>query len=284
MRRALAALTLLSVAACGRSPVGWRDDGADGLGGRGDGDDSSQTCQQADFLFVIDDSESMADNQEKLAANYDIFVGGIVDAVERLETIHVGVVTTDAYVHNGPGCQDLGGLVVRTGGPHSSSHRCGPYAEGHNYMTEADDLDESFRCAARVGTAGSAVEAVLGASVAALSPPLTEAGGCNEGFLRDDALLVLVIVTDEDAEVDPVFAASELLSRKDGGLDDVVVVALGNPSDGSCGLGDTQVSLGLEAFVRSFRHGFMGPICASSYEEVFAEAVALVEDACPAGR
>ncbi|MEX1367345.1 MAG: hypothetical protein AB1Z98_29730 [Nannocystaceae bacterium] len=291
MLRSLTAVAAVAcVVGCGRTPVAWFDDGGGGAsgrrpgaeGGRDDAGGSSQTCEAVDFLFVIDDSESMADNQAKLVANYDAFVGGILATVERLETVHVGVVATDAYEHNIGGCRDLGGLVVRTGGANSSRESCGPYAEGHHYMTEADELDQTFRCAAQVGTDGSAAEAVLGAAIAALSPPLVEVGACNEGFLRDDALLVLVIVTDEDAELDPVYASSQLLASKDGGLDDIVVVALANPSDGECGLGGSTIpSFGLETFVSLFRHGFIGPICAPDYDEVLAEAVEVVEDACP---
>ncbi|MEX1364720.1 MAG: hypothetical protein AB1Z98_16455 [Nannocystaceae bacterium] len=98
---------------CGRSPVGWFDDGGGGASGRrpgaeGERDDaggSSQTCEAVDFLFVVDDSESMADNQAKLVANHDAFVGGILATMERLETVHVGVVATDAYEPNVSGCQ-----------------------------------------------------------------------------------------------------------------------------------------------------------------------------------
>ena len=47
----------------------------------------------------------MADEQSKLVANYGTFVAGIRETIERLDSVHVGVVTTDAYGHS-PGADD----------------------------------------------------------------------------------------------------------------------------------------------------------------------------------
>lgn len=285
MIRCCAVLALVGAMGCGRSPVDGliRDGQGDALDGYGDDDHgangSSQTCERVDFLFVVDNSQSMADNQAKLVANFGALLGGVEEAIEPLESMHLGVVTSDNYAHNSSECRHLGGLVVQTGGPQSSQARCGPFADGHNYMTENDLLADTFSCAASVGTDGSGSESILYSALLAVSPPLTDPGQCNAGFMRDDALLVVVLITDEDAEVDPVFAATELVTQKGSG--DVVVVALGNPSDGSCGIGAGGPAFGLESFVALFRHGFMGPICADDYGDVFAEAVATIQDACP---
>jgi hypothetical protein len=290
MRTLFALMGAMLMAACGRSPVSWAD-GAGGAGashgrvsaggGADDGDDgadggSGPTCQQVDFLFVIDDSQSMADNQAKLVTANDAFIGGIAEAVEQLESVHVGVITTDAYAPNASECRALGGLVVQTGGADSSGAQCGPYAEGHAFMTEVDDIETSFPCAARVGTDGSGSEAVMGAILAAVSPPLTDPGACNEGFVRDGALLVMVIVTDEDLDIAPEFAYSQLLAYKN--PSDLVVVALANPSDGECG---PNPAFGIESLVAQAQHGFLGSICADDYGDIFDDAVAVVAEACP---
>lgn len=290
MLRRAALLTMLG-SACGRSELyGFgRDAGAaDGWDGGFDDDDGAghghQSCEEVDFLFVVVDSHSMADNQANLVAHYDAFVGGFAETIERLESIHVGVVATDAYSHNTSSCDALGGLVVQTGGPASSDRRCGPYAGLHNYMSEDDDLDDTFRCAARVGTDGSGAEQSLGAAIAAMTPPLVDAGQCNEGFIRPNALLVLVVVTDEEAEMDPLFAAQAIVDAKRGSFDDVVVVLLANTPDSECALGNGgKIAYGLTSFAASFRHAFVAPICADDYGEVFHDAVAQLESACPQG-
>lgn len=286
-------MVLVTLAGCGRTGLdgaygdGSAEGGAfddldpfgDGAGGR---DLKPQTCEQVDFLFVIDNSGSMADEQAKLVANYHTFVDGIRETIERLETVHVGVVTTDAYSASPGECRSVGGLVTRTAGANSSQETCGPYAEGHNYMTDADDLTEAFACAARVGTSGSGTEGILSAPVAAIAPPLTDPGQCNDGFLRDDALLVVFVITDEDAEIDPVFASADIIARKPGGRSDVVTVVLANPSDGECGLGGHDIGAwGLETFVDVFKYGLFEALCAQDFADVMDAAVAAVAEACP---
>jgi hypothetical protein len=59
------------------------------------------------------------------------------------------------------------------------------------------DIASAFNCTARVGTAGSGIELVAESTLTALSPGHVGSGGCNEGFLRDDAVLVVTIITDE---------------------------------------------------------------------------------------
>lgn len=277
----------LGLLGCGRTSLYSAEDragsGAASLGElEGESAGGVQTCREVDFLFVVDNSGSMRDNQAKLVANYDVFIDGIVETIDRLESIHVGVVTTDAYASNLYPCNELGGLVLNTGGKDSSNRKCGPYADGDNFMTEADNLDVKFRCAARVGTEGSGKESSLQAAISAVTPPMTQPGGCNEGFVRDGALLVLVIISDEDVDIDPLFAAGSLVEAKHGDLDSIVVVGLANPETGECGeVFDEQIARGLTGFAASFPHGFVGPICASDYSEVFAQAVDVVRGACP---
>src|SRR5690606_17290039 len=116
--------------------------------------------------------------------------------LEDTEGYHIGIITSDLYIFD-QGCSQEGAMVIATGGADSSASVCGPYAEGHRYMTQMDDLDQAFACAGQVGTGGAGNERPIQTMQAALSPAMNGAGGCNEGFLRDDALLVIVIISDE---------------------------------------------------------------------------------------
>ena len=63
-------------------------------------------------------------------------------------------------------------------------------AGGKRYIAKGQpNLAETFSCLARVG--GSGYDLIGQALTAAVSPELRAPGGCNEGFLRDDALLVV---------------------------------------------------------------------------------------------
>lgn len=173
------------------------------------------------------------------------------------------------------------------------------------YLTSAqNDLDDTFACVAEVGIAGARerqVDAILNA--------LEEngAGGCNEGFLREDAILVVTLITDEeDGEVagngvpewnvgsagTPAEWKQRLLDYKSG--DDQAVVLLGllgdldepNPqcacdiNDPSCTVDGAEASPLLREFVTSLPKGATGSVCEPSYDPFFAQAVDLIEQTC----
>lgn len=69
-------------------------------------------------------------------------------------------------------------------------------AAGH--AVDLVGLQHRFRCLALLGTDGDTYEKGLEAVERALTPPLTSPGGPNDGFLRDDAYLVVIYLTDEN--------------------------------------------------------------------------------------
>lgn len=160
----------------------------------------STACENVDILFVVDNSGSMADNQAALVQSYPGFIKGIQNQLGADKNYHVGVATSDEYAGNATGCQQIGALVTQTSGPNSSESVCGPFSEGHRFLSAKDDLSGGFACMATVGTGGDGNENVMEAAIAAVGPGLNQSGGCNAGFIRDDSLLVVVIIADEDDE------------------------------------------------------------------------------------
>lgn len=289
MWRGWAALAF--VAACGRSPVLLEGDEGFGAGSHFDGGDDphddghdgrhEQLCREVDFLFVIDDSATMAQYQTQVVENHHVFIDGIRDAISSIETMHIGVVTTERYTANVVDCEQPGGLLVHTD-PGGGVQECGPYKDGHNYMTARDNLEIDLRCALEVGTDGTDLDAPLGAALAAISPPLSDPGACNEGFFTPGALLVLVIVSDSypsehPADLDPYFASVSIAERV-GSYDDVVVVLFASTEESPC-LNPLLPALG--DFAGTFPHSFVGAICEHDYSGPFDEAVEVVKGACP---
>jgi hypothetical protein len=197
-------------------------------------------------------------------------------------------------------------MVIATGGDDSSNAVCGPYADGHSYMTENDDLDVAFSCAAMVGTDGDSDERPMQTMQAALAPGMNGPGGCNEGFLRDDALLVIVIITDEedDHEVDgcnqnaypgssgePEQWFEAVVARKAGVEANVVVLALvgpPGPDPAVCpvldkcegGIDGAEVAERVASFTTMFTNGIVGRVCEPSFGSFFSEAVGVIAAAC----
>lgn len=298
-------------------------------------------CAKVDFLFVVDNSGSMADEQQNLAASFPAFMDTIRDEIEAMD-YHVMVVSTDGdYIQSGgsggsqviacsagnctcapaPECCDdacamgqdscfgvpcgseleVEGCDVELGaGRRFSSAGSCDLPEDARFIDESEpDLEDKFLCLADVGTFGSGNEIPIDAMLAAVSDDNGSAGGCNEGFLRDDAVLVVTIITDEEddheegffgSEGDPPQWREDLLAAKGGNETAVVVLGLLGDNDqpgGLCtplddgGVDGAEASPRLREFAESFgNRGFVGSVCAPSYDAFFAEAVAVVDTAC----
>ncbi len=135
-----------------------------------------KTKKPIDVLFVIDDSASMKNDQEALAANFKSFIESFITSEVDF---HLGTVTTDMIK---PGRK---GELVLPGSPMVRF-----------LVPSTPNLTLAFEAMANVGVNGSPDEKGLAAARAALSEPLLS--GANKGFLRKEADLGIVIVADED--------------------------------------------------------------------------------------
>ena len=259
-------------------------------------------CAAVDFLFVVDSSGSMFVHQESLVANFATFVDGIREAADTVDSVHVGVVTSDAYEFNAEQCSDIGQLVTQTRLPDGTTPVCGPW-EGRNYLTDADDLESGFACAARVGIHGDQCERPMEGLLRAVDGTHAGAGDCNAGFLREDSLLVIVLLTDEwDGPSDPELPYCdpspgtpddwyETVVEARGGIEsNVVVLSLLNyetapgagpcPPCGSIGCVDEFDTRHVQSFTERFAYGFLGGVCERDYGPYFAAATDVVASAC----
>jgi hypothetical protein len=153
-----------------------------------------------DLLFVIDNSNSMGEEQNALT---DLYMDGFLRALEAAHgsrpDLHIGVISSDlgAGTDQLPGCAMSDRGVLQNRGCAQVSDR---------YLVDLDDgaggrtvnytgtLTSAVSCIARLGTLGCGFEQHLGSLRRALDPATVE----NAGFLRDDAALAIVILADED--------------------------------------------------------------------------------------
>jgi hypothetical protein len=128
---------------------------------------------QVDILFVVDNSNSMALEQDLLASGFASFA----TELENSNTdFHVGVITTDFDYEDATRGQLVGDppIIDRT---------------DPNYL-------QTFQDRALIGIDGSGKEKGLEAALYALSPLMTT--GPNAGFLRDEANLLIIVISDEE--------------------------------------------------------------------------------------
>jgi hypothetical protein len=138
-----------------------------------------------DVLWVIDNSGSMIPQQQALAQNFATFVNW---AITLQTDFQIGVISTEINEPETPA--DFfniypGVLVHSPGFP--------------KILTAATpNLAQAFARNINVGTCCSdEQEAGLHAAMMALSEPLVTAPAANGGFVREDAKLVIIIVSDE---------------------------------------------------------------------------------------
>src|SRR5262245_58983589 len=270
-------------------------------------------CMKVDLLFVIDNSNSMAAHQQNLAKSFPGFIQTIQNTLKG-QDYHIMIVDTDAQdscddtcmggapfcaLANGAKCADLGvatgcdatlgaGRVLGLG---KQKQPCGPL-DGGRFMTQnQQDLAGTFTCVATVGTYGQGNEQPMGALMAAVGGGA--AGMCNKGFLRDDALLVVTVVTDappatgaEQVNGMPAVWVSTLAAAKAGKESSISVLGLVSDGDlpgGLCSTESGDAKLGapkLRDWVGLFTYHVLASVCEPDYTQFFATAVKTIEDAC----
>jgi hypothetical protein len=156
---------------------------------------------------------------------------------------------------------------------------------GIRYMLDSQqDLEQTFSCAALVGAGGDGLERPMDAMMEAIGAQ-NATGGCNEGFLRDDAVLVVTVISDEDdlnqSSGDPISWKQYLVDAKGGNEEAIVVLGLvgdGGVNGGLCPANTDAPTL--RSFADSFTHGQVGSVCAADYAPFFEQAVAVIDTAC----
>ena len=162
-----------------------------------------QINRDLDILFVVDNSGSMREEQESLAANFPEFIKVLQTIEGGLPNVHIGVISTDV----GAGRFSIG-TCERNGdnGELQADPRvngCTPPSEpflvdvadtdGSRITNYEGDLSESFSCIAQLGKEGCGFEQPLEAVRRAL-----ENNPANAGFIRPNAFLAIIFITDED--------------------------------------------------------------------------------------
>ncbi len=156
-----------------------------------------------DILFLIDKSPTMADEQASLTANFPRFMQILSQIEGGLPNVHIGVISQDIGAGgmtvggNCTGSGDNGNLLAQPRVPGCTAPNGNFISDIENAGTRrknyAGTLEDTFSCIATLGPTGCGFEQHLGSLTKAL---IGNPG--NVGFLRPNALLAIIIISDED--------------------------------------------------------------------------------------
>jgi hypothetical protein len=201
------AVAILAGAACGGS--GSHPDGGGGAGGGAGRWTGTLELTQAplDVLFLIDDSSLMKVAQDKLIQGFPTLMARLQDP-PGLPNIHIAVVSSDMGAGDGsiPGCNATNGKNGVFQYSPRSPCTATSLDPGATYIANAGgipnyngNIADVFACIAALGETGCTFEHQFAAVTRALGiDGLGAAPAENQGFIRPDALLAVVLLTNED--------------------------------------------------------------------------------------
>ena len=178
--------------------------------------------ENVDLLFMIDNSGSMEEEQASLASEVPRLMRVLTSGVNGdeeftpVKSLRVGVITSDMGTGPGGVCAGTSGQfgddgVLLTAG-NTATGCMASYPTWLSFEAEGTQTPEQFaddvNCVASVGLNGCGFEQQLEAILKALSPSgsgiqfsggtVGHGDGQNSGFVRENSLLAIIALTDED--------------------------------------------------------------------------------------
>ena len=306
---------LFAVAACGPSAMSGDDDDTGGADG-GAGPDGrpftppdefadaapAEACEKMDLLFVIDNSGSMGDEQANLALNFPNFIG-VLDTftAENGAAIDYRVAVTSTGVTKSWTQETFPGFPPipssQSGDDGAMLQRC----DMTRRWVEKSDADPAgtFACAAQLGDNGPGLEMPLEALRQAFDERMAD--GTNAGFHREDALLAIVVLTDENdcsrqdnnftlpltedmcGAASPVPPYAQFMDEVSGAPGRWAVAVIAGPGPGACSseFGNADEATRLIEFAGlAGDNGVVASICEGDLTTGLSDALATFQEAC----
>ena len=270
---------------------------------------------KVDLLFLISRLGTMKTAQTQLLASFPDFVGTVQETLADFD-VHIMVANPDAY-WGGWGCEKgcnddpekcaeygyqcnvypklitacdatlAAGLTFNAGND-AANRQCELFGGSRYIISGEPKLADALECIAKVGTSGG--DPPMGdALIAALDPKINAEGGCNAGFLRDDALLVVVLINDTHDEAStswPYQQYNAVVDAKGGDPDAIVALGIiaqplqeGEAEVPGC-IYDSNVKDPIRDLISRFPYHVEGDTCAPSYAPYFEQAAGMIGEAC----
>ncbi len=250
--------------------------------------EQDEGCDKVDVILAVDNSGSMSEEHDALRGPvFDSFPQALLDINNGIEDFQLAVIDAcpkPAYFHD-----------------HGEGGACN-YSTGTNYMVSSSpNLAAEFSCVTQFSGNGFqnmpdqciddgafADDDEQPALTAAESVSVANLAAQNAGFVRDDAILFVVTITDEDEELADVGSAQEIYDRlvaaKGGDVENVVYMGIaGNMAcAGPYGTAiDATVAKQVASLFAVQGQGLFWDLCQGNLEDAFQTAIStLVDETC----
>jgi hypothetical protein len=161
-----------------------------------------------DIVFMVDDSSSMTPIQNKLIANFPTFMDVLKNLPGGLPNVHIGVVSSSMGAGRNPSidhCPQGGDQGIFHTKPLGPTCTKASLNAGQNFIINVNgqanytgDIADVFTCIAALGENGCGFEHQFESVLRSLGADGAAAPAQNANFLRSDAYLAIVLITNED--------------------------------------------------------------------------------------
>jgi hypothetical protein len=271
---------------------------------------------KVDLLFLISSLGTMKTEQAQLLASFPGFVSTIQEKLVDFD-VHIMVANPTAYWAGWgceKGCNDdpqkcseygyqcnvypklitpcdytLGAGLTFNAGSYAANRQCELFGGNRYIISGEPNLNDALECIAKVGVSGG--DPPMGdALIAALDSKINAEGGCNAGFLRDDALLVVAFINDTEDDQStswPYQQYKAVVDAKGGDPDAIVALGVlaqplqeGAPEIPGCNYNELGDQYKMRQLLEKFPYHVEGDICAASYAQFFDQAADLISEVC----
>jgi hypothetical protein len=242
-------------------------------------DDVPAHCRHIDVVISVDNSGSMREEKEALRdIAFPGFAAALINVAGGIDDFRVGVLDacpTPASFHTrgvGGACNFQGGKVWME--------------------SSSTALVDEFKCVGDIDSTGTMCsgsnddEQPASAAAASIEPAFVGPGMPNAGFLRDNALLVVVAITDEDEQPVPNRTAQQVYDRlvaTKGDVKKMVFLGIGGAQSCNGAYGSADNATKLKEITNLFigqQRGVFWDLCQGNLDQGLALALQTIDQAC----
>jgi hypothetical protein len=234
---------------------------------------SGLSCKKVDIVISVDNSGSMSEEKKAMAeVVFPAFASALKQVGGGLDDYRVGVIDAcpvPALYHT----RGMGGACN--------------FQSGQRWMLSSDTaLEAEFKCVGDVDSSASQCSGDNDDEQPASAAAASLEANTNPGFERDDALLVVVAITDEDEQPTPGRTPKQVFDRlvaTKGDARRMVFLGIGGAKecDGAYGSADdAQVLRQVTDQFTAVGRGVFWDLCAGKLEDGLTQAMKVIEQAC----